>query len=269
MKLGLHTLFWPITWDGKPDPRPMAGWAMDCSRIPGVVHKALHARQWATVDRWVDPLHARGIRPMVIVEPDHPDVVAIAAEAATLYRGKLLSVEVGNELEAFEKGWMDRGRAVDYVATYRLVRAAVKAADPVVMVLHASLYSLVNGGHGRRLLHRWLDLGLESDSLNLHHYESQPEQPRLAEVISSVRADLWAYRRESWPIWITELGVETQPAFNARPVWQQHQWMARLVGEARRLGVARAVWYCWEASNPHGFQGADDANRWNSLRSAA
>lgn len=276
MNLGLHAIYWPVSWDktqALPANGTLAGFNCAYTRNPPFVVLG----DWATMDMWVSGLIAAGIQPCFIIDPALPNVVALVSQAVTRYRYKINFWEIGNEIETGQ--WYTNVSGL--ISLHNQIYPAIKSVAPEAAIMHGSVQGMqyVPGSDnsnlpGFRMLCKLFEWGCKTDFLNIHLYPTSVAVAavQIAQMVSDLRAIGRAYGMPKHGVWATEVGVN-QPTmkFSALPKTQQAIWMTTLLGAAKSAGVATALWYAWDSiagpteAQDFGFKGAGDQALWNEL----
>ncbi len=166
------------------------------------------------------------------------------AAVATRYRGCIVAIEIGNEVNAGKLRALDPNRF--YVNILRAVYPRIKAAAPEVQVLGASSNTVATG-----FVRDLAKVGLLDvvDGIAIHPYRRDPvnvdwELQRLFSVIATANR---TGRRI--PVWITEFSrFFTDPA-------EAPDFLAKMAVMMSSVGIEQAQWYALMDFSPLGTMG--------------
>ena len=217
---------------------------------------------------------------------DVSDIAAFAAAVCARYLAlgtPVKAIELWNEPKYADGGGVAQGNYFTgtpqaLAAMARAVYAAVKAADPDVLVLSPAPTGLelpwvAGDGSGTDNLDRFLAASDGSggsgrdwvDAIAFHAYSHNGDNNLFAipQMVANVRASMALRGLTGRAIWITETSAIT-PALDTYVVQHQQDYIARTLLLALGCGVERVVWYAWD--DPLGFAAQPEvAARWNEL----
>lgn len=217
---------------------------------------------------------------------DVADIATFAAAACARYLAlgtPIKAIELWNEPKYAGGGGVAQGNYFTgtpqaLAAMARAVYAAVKAADPNVLVLSPAPTGLefpwvAGDGSGTDNLDRFLaaaDGGGGSgrdwvDAIAFHAYSHDGYNNLFAipQMVANARACMALHGLAGRPIWITETSA-IMPPLDSFVVQHQQDYIARTLLLALGCGVERVVWYAWDDALGFATQ-PDVAARWNEL----
>jgi len=177
--------------------------------------------------------------------PDTPEEWKLyacwAGEMVRHYRGKLHAWEVWNEpnISIF---WKPEPNVEHYVNMLKAAYREMKKADPKCLVVAPA-----TAGIDLRYIERFLELGggRYCDVISVHPYQDARHgpEPGLANSLRKLK-DLLSQYHQRQPIWITEMGWQTNPAEQAQATEdQQAGYLVRSYVIALSEGVQRLFWF--------------------------
>jgi hypothetical protein len=268
---------------------------------------------WSAADALLAASRAAGLRVLARVDfppawaradgaddgpPDHPQDYAdfVGALAARYHQGSpyghLDAIEIWNEPN-LSKGWgdarIDRQAAAEYVHLLALAHAAVKSADPSIVVLSAALAATATADGSAQpddVYLQWLyDAGLRGsyDALGAHAHgykappEVSPDEAAASATWGGQRAfsfrrveDLRAVMERNGDgdrqVWVTEFGWTTDPIHKDYS-WYRVTEQQQAIYLVRAYDWARRYWAPWIGpmlvwNLPDPRWGPDDEKYW-------
>lgn len=217
---------------------------------------------WGVTDWLVDFCLKSGIEPFPILSynaqwmkqsPSSDDDIREYADyvraCVARYKGKVQYWEIWNESN-IETFWKPNPNVARYTAILKAGYEAAKAANPeCTVVAPATSMTDVNWIAGIAA-----NGGINSfDVLSFHPYSHSdgPEEMDLARQIENMRSTMAHFGRPDIPIWITEMGWQSDIAKN-REVAEQMRYLVQSYVIAAAHGVERLYWFNLQDWNEDG-----------------